>query len=41
MIAAGLASIVLIARNRRYRRIEEERAVDADGDGVPYVYEER
>lgn len=41
VIAAGLASIVLIARNRRYRRIEEERAVDADGDGVPDVYEER
>ena len=38
VIAAGLASIVLIARNRRYRRIEEAHAVDADGDGIPDVY---
>jgi Na+:H+ antiporter, NhaA family len=36
--AAILASIVLRARNRVYRRIWELETVDADGDGVPDVY---
>jgi NhaA family Na+:H+ antiporter len=30
---------VLRLRNRRYRRIEEAERRDADGDGVPDVYE--
>ncbi|SCE95037.1 Na+/H+ antiporter 1 [Micromonospora mirobrigensis] len=33
--AAVLASIVLVRRNRVYRRIAELEARDADGDGVP------
>ncbi len=39
VMAAALASIVLIARNRRYRALGERERIDADGDGVPDVYE--
>jgi NhaA family Na+:H+ antiporter len=39
LTAALLASVVLRLRNRRYRRIEEAERRDADGDGVPDVYE--
>jgi NhaA family Na+:H+ antiporter len=39
VLAAGLASGVLISRNRRYREIDRLAQVDADGDGVPDVYE--
>jgi Na+:H+ antiporter, NhaA family len=39
LAAAFLASLVLRARNRHYRRIEFEDAVDADGDGIPNVYQ--
>ncbi|QWW20223.1 Na+/H+ antiporter NhaA [Schaalia sp. 19OD2882] len=38
--AAGLASVILVLRNRVYRRINEADAVDADHDGVPDVYEQ-
>ena len=37
--AAILASVILRLRDRRYRRIAEEEAVDADRDGVPDVYQ--
>ncbi|GAA3382961.1 Na+/H+ antiporter NhaA [Cryptosporangium minutisporangium] len=39
LLAAVLATGILRARNRRYRRIQEEEAVDADDDGVPDVYQ--
>ena len=39
VVAASLASMILIARNRRYRQIEQLAAIDADADGVPDVYE--
>lgn len=38
--AALLASVILRARNRVYRRIEQADAVDADGDGIPDVYQQ-
>jgi NhaA family Na+:H+ antiporter len=41
VLAAALASIVLVTRNKHYRRIEEEESVDTDQDGVPDVYEPR
>jgi Na+:H+ antiporter, NhaA family len=37
--AALLAAVVLRLRNRLYRRIEEEETLDADGDGIPDVYQ--
>jgi Na+:H+ antiporter, NhaA family len=37
--AALLATVVLRLRNRRYRRIADEEALDADRDGVPDVYQ--
>ena len=40
LAAAFLASLVLRSRNRHYRRIEIEDAVDADDDGVPDVYQQ-
>ena len=40
LIAAGSASVVLRARNRHFRRICAEEAVDRDADGVPDVYVE-
>jgi Na+:H+ antiporter, NhaA family len=39
--ASLLAAALLTTRNRHYRRIEAEEAIDADGDGVPDVYPER
>jgi len=39
ILASALASAILIARNRVYRRIEEQEALDADGDGIPDVYQ--
>ncbi|PFG31785.1 Na+/H+ antiporter NhaA [Paramicrobacterium agarici] len=41
VLAALLAAIVLRARNRRYRRIAEQEGVDADGNEIPDVYEDR
>jgi NhaA family Na+:H+ antiporter len=37
--SAVLAAVVLSTRNRVYRRIEIEEGVDADGNGIPDVYE--
>lgn len=39
VLAAVLASVVLVSRNRRYRRIEEDERADADSDGIPDVYQ--
>ncbi|QTG82748.1 Na+/H+ antiporter NhaA [Arthrobacter crystallopoietes] len=39
LLAALLATVVLRARNRHYRRIEAEEKIDADHDGVPDVYQ--
>lgn len=38
--AALLASIILRARNKRYRAMEAQERVDADHDGVPDVYQQ-
>ena len=38
--AALLASLVLLGRNRRYRKIAAEERVDANRDGIPDVYQE-
>jgi NhaA family Na+:H+ antiporter len=38
LIAALLATVILRARNRHYRQLRAEEAVDADADGVPDVY---
>jgi NhaA family Na+:H+ antiporter len=40
VVAAGLAAVVLRARNRVYRRLCEIEAEDSDDDGVPDVFEE-
>ncbi|MBC9003740.1 Na+/H+ antiporter NhaA [Micromonospora aurantiaca (nom. illeg.)] len=40
LTSALLASVVLVRRNRVYRRISERESRDADGDGVPDVYQE-
>ena len=39
VLAALLASVVLVSRNRMYRRIERDELTDADADGIPDVYE--
>jgi Na+:H+ antiporter, NhaA family len=39
VIAALLATIVLRARNRHYRKLAAEEELDADSDGVPDVYQ--
>jgi len=41
LLAALLATVMLRARNRTYRALCAEEAVDADRNGVPDVYEER
>ncbi|MDL5485985.1 Na+/H+ antiporter NhaA [Microbacterium wangruii] len=44
MIASVLASLIaaaiLLVRNRRYRQIAAAEQVDADGDGIPDVYQD-
>jgi NhaA family Na+:H+ antiporter len=40
LLAAVLAAVVLRLRNRHYREIEREEAVDTDHDGVPDVFEQ-
>ncbi|TFD46554.1 Na+/H+ antiporter NhaA [Cryobacterium frigoriphilum] len=39
LLAAVLASAILISRNRHYAKIAEKDALDADGDGMPDVYQ--
>lgn len=39
LLAAILAAILLGSRNRHYKRVEAEAAVDANKDGIPDVYE--
>ena len=39
LLASALASVILLSRNRRYRRIAAAEDVDADGDGVPDIYQ--
>jgi NhaA family Na+:H+ antiporter len=38
LLAAALAAVVLLLRDRAHRRICEAEAVDTDRDGVPDVY---
>ena len=40
LIAALLATVVLRWRNAHHRRLAEEESVDADGDGIPDVYQD-
>ena len=40
VLAAMLASVLLTARNRRYRLIQEEEQRDDNRDGIPDVFEE-
>lgn len=40
VLAALFASIVLLTRNRQYRRIEETERVDANQDNIPDVYQQ-
>ncbi|MGM9474067.1 Na+/H+ antiporter NhaA [Pseudarthrobacter sp. YS3] len=39
LVAALLATVVLRLRNRYYRIVEEDERRDADGDGIPDVFE--
>lgn len=40
LVSAAAAAVVLRARNRRYRRIEELERRDDDGDGIPDAYQQ-
>lgn len=40
LLAALLASAVLVARNRQYRRIAQAESIDDDGDGTPDIYQD-
>lgn len=40
LLASLLAASILVTRNRMYKRIAEEESVDADGDGIPDVYQQ-
>lgn len=39
LLAAVLATVVLRARNRHYRKAEEDEKLDSDNDGIPDVYQ--
>lgn len=39
LISAGLAATLLVRRNATYRGVAERERLDADGDGVPDVYQ--
>ena len=41
LLAALLATVVLRARNRHYRRAEELEKIDSDHDGIPDVFQHR
>ena len=40
LLAALLATVVLRARNRHYRKAEEDESIDSDHDGIPDVYQQ-
>jgi NhaA family Na+:H+ antiporter len=40
VLAALLATVVLRARNRHYRKAEEDEKIDSDHDGIPDVYQQ-
>ncbi len=40
VVAAAFAAVVLRARNRVYRRIEQAERVDSDHDGIPDVFDD-
>jgi NhaA family Na+:H+ antiporter len=40
LLAALLATVVLRARNRHYRKAEEDEKIDSDHDGIPDVYQQ-
>ncbi|WP_229796134.1 Na+/H+ antiporter NhaA, partial [Saccharothrix coeruleofusca] len=40
LLSALVATVILRARNRVYRRIHEEETRDADHDGVPDVHQQ-
>lgn len=40
LLAALVASSILLVRNRRYRQIEAEEAIDEDADGTPDIYQD-
>ena len=39
VVAAMLAAVLLGTRNRVYKRVEAENALDSDGDGIPDAYQ--
>ncbi|MET8233794.1 Na+/H+ antiporter NhaA [Micromonospora sp. NPDC005298] len=41
LLSAAMAAVVLLRRNAAYRRVAERERLDADGDGVPDVYQHR
>ena len=40
VISAFIASVLLLARNRHYRREAAVEEADVDGDGIPDVYQQ-
>lgn len=40
ILAAVLASILLGSRNKQYKKLQAQEAVDADADGIPDVYQQ-
>lgn len=40
ILAAVLASILLGSRNRQYKKLQAQEAIDADADGIPDVYQQ-
>ncbi|MFI8632845.1 Na+/H+ antiporter NhaA [Microbacterium sp. NPDC077663] len=40
IVAAAVASVILVARNRRYRQIAAAEQIDEDADGTPDIYQD-
>lgn len=40
LLAAFLASAILLTRNNHYRKLSERDAIDDDHDGIPDVYQQ-
>jgi len=40
VVAAALAAVVLLSRNRHYRRVKAAEAIDRDRDGIPDVFQD-